>query len=154
MALPTIAVDSVAQSIQLAVAPVFLLTAVGSLLNVLVTRLARITDRARKIESDIGGYRSDRRTTAISELAILDRRMAASHWAIALCTCSALLVCIVVAILFVGEVATLRGTYAVPALFVGAMALLISGLVLFLYEIQIALRSVRVRAALLVDSID
>lgn len=151
MALPFIAVDTVAQSIQLAVAPVFLLTAVGSLLNVLVTRLARITDRARKIEADIGGYPSERRSIAIAELSILDRRMAASHWAIALCTCSALLVCMVVAILFIGEVATLKGSYMVPALFVGAMALLIAGLVLFLYEIQIALRSVRVRAAFLVD---
>ena len=47
--------------------------------------------------------------------------------------------------------ATLRGTYLVPALFVAAMVLLIAGLMLFLYEIQIALRSVRVRAALLVD---
>ena len=144
-------INTIAHNIQLAVAPVFLLTGIGSLLNVLAARLARITDRARRLETDIGGYPSDRRRLAIGELATLDRRMAASHWAIALCTCSALLVCIVVAILFVGEVATLRGTYAVPALFVAAMALLIAGLVLFLFEIQIALRSVRVRAALLVD---
>ena len=150
MAAP-IPVDSIAQSIQLAVAPVFLLTGIGSLLNVLATRLGRITDRARKIEADIGGYPSERRQTAIAELAVLDRRMAASHWAIALCTCSALLVCVVVGVLFITEVATLRGTYLVPALFVAAMVLLIAGLMLFLYEIQIALRSVRVRAALLVD---
>ena len=146
-----IAADSIAQSIQLAVAPVFLLTGIGSLLNVFATRLGRITDRARKIENDIGGYPSERRVTAIAELAILDTRMAVTHWSIALCSCSALLVCIVVAILFVAEVATLRGSYLVPALFIAAMALLIAGLLLFLYEVQIALRSVRVRAALLVD---
>ena len=145
-----IAVDSIAQSIQLAVAPVFLLTGIGSLLNVFATRLGRITDRARKIENDISGYPSERRATALVELAILDRRMAATHWSIALCSGAALLVCIVVAILFVAEVATLRGTYLVPALFIAAMALLIAGLLLFLYEVQIALRSVRVRAALLV----
>ncbi|MBC7505205.1 MAG: DUF2721 domain-containing protein, partial [Sandarakinorhabdus sp.] len=110
------------------------------MLNVLATRLGRITDRARKIESDISGYPSDRRRMAIAELAILDRRMAASHWAIALCTCSALLVCIVVAILFVGEVVPMRGTTAVPALFIAAMTLLIAGLMLFLYEVQVALR--------------
>lgn len=143
--------DAIAQSIQLAVAPVFLLTGIASLLNVFVTRLGRITDRARKIEADIGGYPSERRSTALVELAILDRRMAATHWSIALCSCSALLVCIVVAILFVSEVATLRGSYLVPALFIAAMALLIAGLLLFLYEVQIALRSVRVRAALLTE---
>ena len=146
-----IAVDSIAQSIQLAVAPVFLLTGISSILNVLATRLGRITDRARRIEADVPGYPSDRRRTALVELALLDRRMAASHWAIALCTLSALLVCVVVAILFISEVAILQGTYAVPALFITAMALLISGLLLFLYEVQIALRSVRVRAASLVD---
>lgn len=146
-----LAVDTIAQSIQLAVAPVFLLTGIGSLLNVFTTRLGRITDRARKIENDIAGYPSDRRRTAIIELGILDRRMAATHWSIALCSCSALLVCIVVAILFVAEVSTLRGSYLVPALFIAAMGLLIAGLLLFLYEVQIALRSVHVRAALLVD---
>lgn len=143
--------DSIAQSIQLAVAPVFLLTGIGSMLNVLATRLGRITDRARRIESDISGYPSDRRRLAIAELAILDRRMAASHWAIALCTCAALLVCIVVAILFVGELVPMRGTAAVPVLFIGAMTLLIVGLMLFLYEVQVALRSVRVRAAIFIE---
>ena len=77
--------------------------------------------------------------------------MAATHWSIALCSCSALLVCIVVAMLFVAEVVTLRSSYLLPALFIAAMALLNAGLLLFLYEVQIALRSVRVRAALLVD---
>ena len=143
--------DAIAQSIQLAVAPVFLLTGIASLLNVFVTRLGRITDRARKIEADIGGYPSERRSTALVELASLDRRLAATHWSIALCSCSALLVCIVVAILFVSEVATLRGSYLVPALFIAAMGSLIAGLLLFLYEVQIALRSVRVRAALLTE---
>ena len=143
--------DTVTHGIQLAVAPVFLLTGIGSLLNVFATRLGRITDRARKIEADIGGYPSDRRRAAIAELAILDRRMAATHWSIALCSCSALLVCVVVAILFVSEVATLRGSYLLPTLFIAAMTLLIAGLLLFLDEVQIALRSVRVRAALLVD---
>ena len=152
MALPVIAVDSIAQSIQLAVAPVFLLTGIGSMLNVLATRLGRITDRARKIEAEVPGYPSDRRSAAIAELAILDRRMASSHWAIALCTCAALLVCITVAILFVGEVIPMRATAFVPILFIGAMVLLITGLMLFLYEVQIALRSVRVRAAGLVES--
>jgi hypothetical protein len=151
MALQPLAVDTISQSIQLAVAPVFLLTGIGSVLNVLTHRLGRIIDRAREIENALSGYPSERRRAAIDDLAVLSKRMAASHWAIALCTLSALLVCIVVAILFIGEVAPMRGTYFVPPLFIAAMALLIAGLMLFLYEVQIALRSVRVRAAVLVD---
>ena len=151
MVLSPVAVDTISQSIQLAVAPVFLLTGIGSMLNVLTTRLGRVIDRARQIEAAISGYPSERRRIALADLAILDRRMAVAHWAIALCTCSALLVCIVVAVLFIGEVVLMRGTALVPSLFIAAMALLILGLMLFLYEIQIALGSVRVRAAGLVD---
>jgi hypothetical protein len=151
VALAPLAVDSISQSIQLAVAPVFLLTGIGSMLNVLTTRLGRVIDRARQIEAAISGYPSERRNIALADLAILDRRMAVAHWAIALCTCAALLVCIVVAVLFIGEVVSLRSTYLVPPLFIAAMGLLIIGLMLFLYEIQIALGSVRVRAAELVD---
>lgn len=151
MALTPLAVDSISQSIQLAVAPVFLLTGIGSMLNVLTTRLGRVIDRARAIEAAISGYPSERRRIALADLAALDRRMAVAHWAIALCTCAALLVCIVVAILFIGEIVPMRGTYFVPPLFIAAMVLLIAGLMLFLYEIRIALSSVRVRAAELVE---
>lgn len=143
-------VDTIAASIQLAVTPIFLLTGVGSLLNVLATRLGRITDRARKLEADIPGYPSERRRKAVSELVVLDRRMVVSNWAIALCTCSALLVCCVVAILFIGELFPMRWTGIVAILFIVAMALLIVGLMLFLYEVQIALRSVRIRAEAIV----
>ena len=146
------AADSISASIQLAIAPVFLLTGIGSMLNVLATRLARITDRARKLESEIGGYPSERRRIALEDLAALDKRMVAAHWAIALCTCSALLVCIVIAILFISELAAVRGTAIVPLLFIIAMGLLIAGLSLFLYEVKTAMRSVRFRAAVAIDT--
>jgi hypothetical protein len=147
-----LAVDTIAASIQLAVAPVFLLTGIGSMLNVLASRLGRVTDRARKLESEIGGYPSERRRLAVDDLAALDKRMGAAHWAIALCTCSALLVCIVVAILFISELAPIRATALVPLLFIGAMVLLIIGLTMFLYEVQVAMRSVRFRAAVITEA--
>ena len=125
-------VDTIAASIQLAVTPIFLLTGIGSFLNVLVQRLGRVVDRARKLEAEIPGYPSIRRATAVADLVALDRRMALSNWAIALFTLSALLVCCVVAILFIA-----------------AMILVIIGLLLFLLEVRIALRSVRIRAAVL-----
>ena len=138
-------VDTVAQNIQLAVAPVFLLAGIGSFLNVLAHRLGRVIDRARQLESECAGYDAVTRGRAETELKVLGRRMAAAHWAIGLCTASALLVCVVVAVLFVGETAVRVGTTLVAALFVGAMGLLIGGLLLFLIEVQIAMRSVRVR---------
>ena len=43
-------INGIAQVIQLAIAPVFLLTAVGTIIGVLSNRLARIVDRTRVLE--------------------------------------------------------------------------------------------------------
>ena len=144
-----IAVDSIAHNIQLAVAPVFLLTGIGSVLNVLTTRLGRIIDRARGIEAHFPEFGAEDRAVAIRELRVLGRRMATVHIAIALCTTAALLVCVLVAILFIGDFVPVPPSTTIAALFVVAMTLLIGGLVMFLREIRIATRSVRVNQALI-----
>jgi len=145
----TLPVDTIAHNIQLAVAPVFLLAGIGSILNVMTHRLGRVIDRARVIEGEIMGYDPATAPRAWGELRVLGKRMAAAHWAIGLCTLSALLVCVVVALLFVGDLLPGRGTDFIAALFVGAMALLIGGLLLFFIEVQIAMRSVRVQREML-----
>ncbi|MBC7520992.1 MAG: DUF2721 domain-containing protein [Sandarakinorhabdus sp.] len=145
--------ESIAAVIQLSVAPVFLLTGIGSVLNVLTTRIGRVTDRSRAIEAEI--LAADRFNApeelamARGELKVLDARMAAVNLAIGACTVSILLVCLTIAVLFIGEITPLQPSTLVALMFIAAMALLIGGLLLFLYEIRIALRSVRVKAALL-----
>lgn len=140
-------VIDIGSAIQQAVAPVFLLTAIGGILNVLAHRLSRVVDRARHLESQVGAYTPDRRRIAIDDLAVLARRMAAANWAIALCTMSALLVCLVVVLLFVEQLVKYPLDIAIAWVFIAATLLLTIGLLLFLWEIQLALRSVRVRAA-------
>ncbi len=144
-------VESIAQNIQLAVTPVFLLTAIGTMLAVLTARLGRVVDRARQLEDELQSPADnhERRRIATSDLAVLDRRMAAVNAAIALCTAAAFLVCIVIAILFIGELTALGWTEAIIGLFLAAITLLAAGLLFFLAEIRIALTSVRVRAHLL-----
>jgi len=144
-------VDNIAHNIQLAVAPVFLLTGIGSVLNVLVTRLGRVIDRARKVEAEIDGYSPAMRGPALADLTALDRRMAVVHWAIGMCTTSALFVCILIALLFVGNFIEIKASGVVALLFIAAMGFLICGLILFLAEVQIATRSVRVKGALLAE---
>jgi hypothetical protein len=144
-------IDTIAHNIQLAVAPVFLLTGIASILNVMTSRLSRVIDRARKLESELGSYDAIARRRAGKEMVVLGRRMSAAHWAIGLCTLSALFVCIVVAILFVGDVIPMRASAAVAPLFILVMVLLIAGLLAFLAEVQIAMRSVRVRGEALED---
>jgi len=137
-------IATVASIIQLSVAPVFLLAGIAGILNVLAARLARIVDRARGLEVDIPTADADIQRAEIRELAILDRRMTMCHWAIGLCTFAALLVCVVVMVLFVAVLSALAFAVPVALLFIGAMVSVTLGLLLFLGEVTIATRWVRV----------
>lgn len=137
-------VTTVAHVIQLAVAPVFLLTGVGAILAVLINRLARVVDRFRVLEHMLPAASNDERIVIDTEMAILSRRARLIHWAISLCTVCALFICIVIATLFIGSLmsADLSGTIA--ALFIAAMLTLISGLLCFLREISLATGGIHV----------
>lgn len=142
-------VATLAHLIQLAIAPVFLLAGIGAILNVLAHRLGRVVDRARKLEDEFAGYDEAARARAGAELCLLDRRIVAANQAIRCCTASALFTCLVVAILFVADLADFPYAQPIALLFIVAMLLLIAGLVLFLHEIALAMRSLTVRRELL-----
>jgi len=129
----------VAHAIQQAVAPVFLLAGVGAFLSVLSTRLARITDRFRVLET--GG--NQMRASCEAEMGILLRRARWIHWAITLCTVCALLICIVIACLFIGSELNRDPSSAISLFFIGAMIALTSGLMCFLREIALAMGSLK-----------
>jgi hypothetical protein len=148
---PAVPVSTIAHLIQLAIAPVFLLAGIGAMLNVLASRLARVVDRARHLEAEFAGFDPAQRARAAAELSLLDRRTTVANLAISACTASALFVCLVVAILFVADLAAFSFGRPIALLFILAMALLIAGLVLFLYEIRLAMRSLRLRRELLPD---
>jgi hypothetical protein len=137
--------NSIAQIIQLAIAPVFLLVGIGSFLNVMTGRLARIVDRVRMLEEDVLTADGQRRCDEIGELSILSRRLNICQWAIAMCTISAVLVCVMVIVLFVGGAATMDFAAPVAWLFIAIMAALTLGLLLFFLEVTISTRVVRVR---------
>lgn len=142
---PTVAVSAIAHHIQLAVAPVFLLAGIGSILNVMAGRLARVTERARLIEREFASYDEEARRLATAELRILDVRMTVVNLALSACTAAALLVCVLVALLFVADLSDFAIGRPVAWLFVLAMLLLIAGLVLFLWEVRLAMRALLVR---------
>jgi len=127
-------IPTVAHVIQQAVAPVFLLTGVGAILNVITSRLARIVDRSRTLNNSNDQNRSAQK----DEMAMLARRARWVHWAVSLCTMSALFICIVIAALFVGSETGMDPSRAVSLLFISAMLTLISGLLCFLREIFLA----------------
>ena len=135
---------TVAHIIQLAVAPVFLLAGIGGILNVVATRLARVVDRMRRLEDEIPTAEGELRRMELRELNILDRRMTICNASIGLCTAAALLICIVVIVLFVANLVTMSFAVPVSLLFILAMVSLTFGLLLFLAEVTIATRAVRV----------
>jgi len=138
------AITDVAHVIQLAVAPVFLLTGVGAILSVLVNRLGRVVDRFRALEAILSEAHEDTRTSAQTEMAILSRRARMIHWAIGFCTGSALLVCIVIATLFVGSITGAEMPGIIATLFIAAMLALVAGLLCFLREIALATGGIHV----------
>ncbi len=142
-------VSAVAHIIQLSIAPVFLLAGIGSILNVLASRLARVVDRARSIEAKLLASPDTERAALMEQLKALDRRMALAHRAIGCCTASALFVCLVVAVLFLADMTDRGSARVVAGMFIAAMGLIVAGLTLFLIEINIATRWVRVSHELL-----
>jgi len=93
-------VSAVAHVIQLAVAPVFLLTGIGAMLGVMTNRLSRVIDRARALEARLDGAGSQQVAVLQADLDVLVRRAALVGSAITLCTTTALLICTVIAVLF------------------------------------------------------
>ncbi|WMP18228.1 DUF2721 domain-containing protein [Thiothrix lacustris] len=137
-------ISNVAHVIQLAVAPVFLLTGIGSILSVLVNRLVRVVDRFRVLDSDFQQASEAALAVIRHEMQALSRRARMIHWAIGLCTVCALLICVVIAMLFFSAMLGMDLSTAVSILFIIAMLMLVSGLLCFLQEIRIATSSIDV----------
>ena len=134
----------IAQAIQYAVAPALLLVGIGNILNVVAVRLARIVDRARGLERHIPAATEREKRLEVGELRVLDRRMKICHASVGFITASGLLTCLVVVLLFVNSMRGMGYADTVSVLFVAAMVSLAVGLFLFLTEITVAIRVVKV----------
>ena len=133
-------------AIQLAVAPVFLLSGVAGLLAVMAGRLARILDRARDLEQRWAAMDEKALARARTEIPNLERRRHLASWSINLCTGAALLVCIVIVTLFFEEFFGTDLKWLAGAQFVGAMIALLGGLSSFLREVYLATHTGRIEA--------
>src|ERR1700675_1848039 len=135
----------IAHLIQIALTPIFLISAIGVTLNVLTNRPARIVDRARATEDVL--RRPDHTQDARDlhgVLGVLARRARFINAAITLITLSALFISLVVVMLFVN--AFLRWDLAafIACLFILSMVSLCAALLAFLIEVRIATRTLRI----------
>ena len=136
---PITDIPTVSLAIQQAVAPVFLLTGIGSILGVLTSRLGRAIDRGRRL-NEMTAERM--RTSNHEEIRTLSKRTRWIRRAISLCTLSALCVCLSIASLFVAVQLGVDLSSVVSLLFIAAMLALICGLLCFLREIALATKVV------------
>ena len=146
---PSLQLTQLAQIIQLAVAPVFLLAGLGAFLNVCAGRLARIVDRARNLEPRILGSRGDEHDRLIREVRLLDRRIRIVNLAIFTTVTAALLISAVVILLFGAFLSGLKFGTLIALLFIASMVCTGLGFAIFLHETRLGTRSVRVRTSIL-----
>lgn len=137
-----IQISDIGHVIQLAIAPVFLLTGVATKLTVLTNRLARIIDRTRVLEDRL---KVSANAEYSAELELLYQRSHLINFAIASSTACGLLVCVVIAMLFAGDTTGIPLDQYIAACFVLAMLGLISSFVYFLREIFISSRFMRMQ---------
>lgn len=136
------ALGDIAHVIQLAIAPVFLLTAVGTLLSVLSGRLGRSVDRRRVLVAAMPELAGGPAEKARGELAFVHQRIRIIYAAIALAVGCALLICLLIAIAFIDALITYNLSRLIAVLFVLGMLALIGSLALFLREIYLGVNTV------------
>ena len=141
--MPENALSDITHTIQLAVAPVFLLTAVSTTLSVLTTRLARIIDRARSLENSFPHAAIDDQRRMRGELDHLSERARLIHVALTTGVGAALSVCLLITLAFLGYLTQANLGQPVAVLFILAMGLLMFSLVSFLREIFVSVQSLR-----------
>ena len=129
--------------IQLAVAPVFMLTAVGTIISALSIRLGRAVDRRRELEERLAAMTADELPSAQDELATIARRIRFVYLSIVFAVISALFVALLIAFAFIGAFVRTDLSLTIAAMFVCAVVALIVCLLLFLREIFLAVSTPR-----------
>ncbi len=130
--------QDITRTIQLAIAPVFLLSAIAAILNVLSQRLGRVVDRARRVETLASEQVGAARARSVEELKLLSHRARLIHAAFVGTTTGALLVCLVIAVAFVGYLFAVNFGTVMAVFFVLALTAIVVSLLLMLREVVLA----------------
>jgi Protein of unknown function (DUF2721) len=137
--------QGIGEVIRLAVAPVFLISGVGTMLALFSNRLARAIDRSMEFQrlSAAATNEPQRLNDLRVRLDALARRARLLSSAITLATICGLLVSVVVVLLFVGEALHVRVGFVIGIVFIGAMVSFIAAILCFLREVYVATQTIR-----------
>ncbi len=134
---PQTHIMAIAEVIRLAVAPVFLLTAIATMVNAMNTRLVRVVDRRRTMQDRLKNGGESPPESLRGELRLIVRRSRLIYLAILFSVLAALLICIVVAGAFLGALVSVDVAKGVAVSFILAMSAMIISLGLFLREVYL-----------------
>ncbi|WP_067733984.1 DUF2721 domain-containing protein [Novosphingobium naphthalenivorans] len=134
----------IAQTIQLALAPVFMLVAIGNILNLLTSRLSRVVDRARVLQDRYAATQAAEHDLVVLEIRTVDDRIRLIGLAMRLLVLSGLFIGTTVFLLFLEELVGSEIRLVAAGTFIAALSLMMIGLVLFLRETQVAAASLRI----------
>jgi hypothetical protein len=140
------ALNPIYHAIQLAIAPVFLLTAIGTIINALTGRLARAVDRRRQVDELLPAYEGEKRESLELELRILQRRTVLVIRAIAFAVISAIFVCLIIGTTFADAFSQVNLARVVGTLFILAVIALTGALLFFMREVWLAAQTVHPKA--------
>jgi ABC-type siderophore export system fused ATPase/permease subunit len=136
---------AVTSILQTALTPAFLLVAIGTLLNIFVIRLSRIVDRSRELQALHPKTDGKEHELVVDELRIVKKRMATVNMSILLSVLSTIAVCVIIGMLFLMGLAGFGIANAIVATFMIALLLTAASLLLFVREVHLANRNIRVR---------
>lgn len=131
----------IADEIRLSIAPVFLLTALAGFTTILTGRLTRGIDRARTLaKGGDGAGAGPVAADGAANLALIRRRLRLLLWAIRCLIAASTIVCIVVILIFLGDYVLPDMSTLIAIMFILAMALIVTGLLLFFAEVGVTVR--------------
>ncbi len=130
--------EVVIRVLQIALAPAFLLAAISGLLNVVTGRLARVVDRTREVQDALVSAEPERRATLTAELSTLSRRRTLVRRSMQLSVAAGMVICLMVALLFVMGLAQFSMASIIIAMFSVAMGLIAASLGALLMETGLA----------------
>jgi hypothetical protein len=134
---------AISHGIQLAVAPVFMLSAVAALIGALATRLSRIIDRARSLEDRLAEGKVANEAATYWELNRLQLRGRVVNWSVGLLVVCAMLIGTTVMTLFLGETLVLHSERLVPWSFLAGITSFVLALMCFLAETLLATHTLK-----------
>ncbi|MFQ3206582.1 MAG: hypothetical protein ACI9IT_000720 [Glaciecola sp.] len=141
-----ILVPSAVEIIQLALAPIFLIVGIGTLVNVATGRVGRVIDRARWFETLAREQPACIDGKARLEIRTLNKRMRLANWSINFLIASALVICFDVILLMINGLVINKLDTAILVTFMISILFLTGGLIAFFFEVSLATASLKINA--------